>query len=45
MSNNFAGLLLNSFSDIIFELQEYYITIALRMMERAGYVVYRHGFH
>ena len=26
MSKNFVGLLLNSFSDIIFELQKYYIT-------------------
>ena len=27
MSNNFAGILINSFSDIIFKLQKYYITI------------------
>ena len=29
MSNNFVGLLLNSFSDIIFELQKYYVTSLL----------------
>ena len=27
MSNNFVGLLLNSFSGIIFKLQKYYITL------------------
>ena len=29
MSNNFTGLLLNSFSDIVLELQKYYITLIL----------------
>ena len=31
MSNNFVGLLLNSFSDIVFELQKYYITFETYM--------------